>query len=124
MRLLVGSWPGYGHLLPMVPLIRAAQEAGHEVRVTTGSDLADLLASMGIAAHTSGLTLAESYQQMPGDVLISKLPPEEQPIFAAQHLFGAGAVRRARDVLDLVADWRPDLVVHDTLELGRRPPPS
>ena len=86
--------------------------------VTTGRDLADLLASMGIAAHTSGLTLAESYQQMPGDVLISKLPPEEQPIFAAQHLFGAGAVRRARDVLDLIADWRPDLVVHDTLELG------
>ena len=102
----------------MVPLIRAAQEAGHEVRVTTGSDFADLLAAKRIASHVSGLTLAESYQQMPGDVLISKLPPEEQPIFAAQHLFGAGAVRRARDVLDLVGDWRPDLVVHDTLELG------
>ncbi len=102
----------------MVPLIRAAQVAGHEVRVTTGRDFADLLAAKRIASHVSGLTLAESYQQMPGDVLISKLPPEEQPIFAAQHLFGAGAVRRARDVLDLVGDWRPDLVVHDTLELG------
>jgi len=24
MGTLFGSWPGYGHLLPMVPLIRAA----------------------------------------------------------------------------------------------------
>jgi UDP:flavonoid glycosyltransferase YjiC (YdhE family) len=118
MRILVGSWPGYGHLLPMVPLVRAAQAAGHEVLVTTGRDLSDLLASMGIAANASGLTLAESYQQLPPGTRVSDLPPEEQPIFAAQHLFGGGAVHRARDLLELIAGWRPDLVVHDTLELG------
>jgi hypothetical protein len=49
---------------------------------------------------------------------VSALPKEEQPRFAARHLFGAGAVDRARDVDDLVRSWRPDLVVHDTLELG------
>ena len=31
MRVLVGSWPAYGHLLPMLPLVRAAQRAGHDV---------------------------------------------------------------------------------------------
>jgi hypothetical protein len=118
MRVLVGSWPGYGHLLPMLPLIRAAQAAGHDVLATTGSDLADLLASMGVAAHASGLTQAQSYQQLPPGTRVSDLPPEEQPIFAAKHLFGAGAVHRAHDVLDLMSSWRPDLVVHDTLELG------
>lgn len=118
MRILIGSWPGYGHLLPMVPLVRAAQAAGHEVLVTTGPDLHPHLEQLGVPAHRSGLTLAESYQQLPEGIRVSELPPEEQPIFAAQHLFGAGAVHRARDVLVLIDRWRPDLVVHDTLELG------
>ncbi len=118
MKILVGSWPGYGHLLPMVPLIRAAQRGGHDVVVTSGSDMAGLVENLGVTAHGSGLTLAESYARLPEGVTVSELPPAEQPLFAARHLFGAGAVDRARDVLDLMDTWRPDLVVHDTLELG------
>ncbi|GAA1837738.1 glycosyltransferase [Pseudonocardia ailaonensis] len=116
MRILVASWPGYGHLLPMVPLIRAAQRRGAEVLVTTGADLAPVVERLGVPAHRSGLTLAESYARLP--VVVGELPAAEQPAFAARHFFGAGAVDRARDIADLVAGWRPDLVVHDTLELG------
>jgi UDP:flavonoid glycosyltransferase YjiC (YdhE family) len=118
MRILFGSWPAYGHLLPMVPLIRAAQQAGHEVVVSSGADMTALVGRLGVRAHRSGLTLAESYARLPGHATISALPPEEQAGFAARQLFGAGAVDRARDVLDLVRTWRPDLIVHDTLELG------
>jgi len=118
VKILVGSWPGYGHLLPMVPLIRAAQRGGHDVVVTSGSDMAGLVENLGVTAHRSGLTLAESYARLPEGVKVSELPPEEQPLFAARHFFGAGAVDRARDVLDLMDTWRPDLVVHDTMELG------
>ena len=35
MRVLFGSWPAYGHPLPMLPLIRAAQQGGHEVTVSS-----------------------------------------------------------------------------------------
>lgn len=118
MKVLFGSWPALGHLLPMLPMIRAAQAAGHDVVVTTGSDMAPVLGRLGVRHHTSGVTLAESYARMPGGQKVSELPPEEQPLFAARHLFGAGAADRARDVAALMADWRPDLVVHDTLELG------
>ena len=118
MKVLFGSWPAYGHLLPMVPLIRAAQRAGHEVRVTSGADMTAVIGRLGVTPHRSGVTLAESYARMPEHATVSELPPEEQPGFAARHLFGAGAVDRARDVLDLLRSWRPDLVVHDTLELG------
>ena len=118
MRILFGSWPGYGHLLPMVPLIRAAQQGGHDVVVSSGSDMSALIGRLGVTAHSSGITLAESYERMPDHSTISELPADEQPGFAARHLFGAGAVDRARDVLELLQTWRPDLIVHDTLELG------
>ena len=118
MRILFGSWPGYGHLLPMVPLIRAAQQGGHDVVVSSGADMSALIGRLGVAAHRSGVTLAESYERMPDHVTISELPADQQPAFAARHLFGAGAVDRAHDLLDLLQGWRPDLVVHDTLELG------
>ncbi|GAA4545871.1 glycosyltransferase [Pseudonocardia xishanensis] len=116
MRLLVCSWPGFGHLLPMVPLIRAATARGVEVVVSTGADLGPTAERLGVRVHQSGLTLAESYARVP--VAIGRLPPAEQPLAAARHFFGAGAVDRARDITALLADWRPDLVVHDTLELG------
>jgi UDP:flavonoid glycosyltransferase YjiC (YdhE family) len=118
MKILFASWPGYGHLLPMVPLIRAAQRGGHDVVVSSGRDMSEVIARLGVVVHISGITMAESYARMPGDLMISQMPPAEQSRFAGRHLFGAGAVDRARDLLDLVKTWRPDLVVHDTLELG------
>jgi UDP:flavonoid glycosyltransferase YjiC (YdhE family) len=118
MRVLVGCWPAYGHLLPMLPLVRAAQRAGHDVVVSSGADLGPVIEGLGITAHRSGLTLGESYARLPDYTTISALPPEEQAGFAARYLFGAGAVDRAHDLAAFVDDWRPDLVVHDTLELG------
>jgi UDP:flavonoid glycosyltransferase YjiC (YdhE family) len=118
VKVLFGSWPGYGHLLPMVPLIRAAQQGGHDVVVSPGADMSAVIGGLGVAAHRSGVTLAESYERMPDQTTISELPAEQQPGFAARHLFGAGAVDRAHDLLGLLQTWRFDLVVHDTLELG------
>lgn len=118
MKVLVGCWPAYGHLLPMLPLVRAAQRGGHEVVVSSGEDLAPVLDALGVAHQPSGVTLAESYARLPDSTTISRLPPEEQAGFAARYLFGAGAVDRARDLAAFVDSWGPDLVVHDTLELG------
>jgi UDP:flavonoid glycosyltransferase YjiC (YdhE family) len=102
----------------MVPLIRAAQRRGHDVVVSSGADLSELIARLGVTAHRSGVTLSESYARMPDQVTISELPPDQQAGFAARHLFGAGAIDRARDLRELMREWPPDLVVHDTLELG------
>ncbi len=66
MRILFASWPGYGHLLPMAPLIRAAQHGGHDVAVSSGADMAELIGKLGVSAHRSRVTLAESYLRMPG----------------------------------------------------------
>ena len=39
MRLLFTASPAYGHLLPLLPMIRAAMTAGHDVRLATGPDM-------------------------------------------------------------------------------------
>ena len=38
MRVLISTWPAHGHLLPILPLARAAQRAGHEVVVASGAE--------------------------------------------------------------------------------------
>ncbi len=118
MRILFASWPAHGHLLPMVPLIRAAQRAGHEIVVSSGADLQSTIRGLGLDSHISGWTLADSYAGLPGRVTVGEMGRDEQIVFAARHLFGARAVNRANDLLPFVRDWRPDLIVHDTLELG------
>jgi UDP:flavonoid glycosyltransferase YjiC (YdhE family) len=118
MRILFSAWPGYGHLLPMVPLVGAAQRAGHDVVVATGPDLVPYASSLGVATVTAGPTAAESYSRLPSDVPISRLPASEQTAFAGEHLFGAAGVVRARDLAVFCSTWKPDLVVHDPLELG------
>ena len=118
MKVLFSAWPGYGHLLPMMPLARAAQRAGHQVLVTTGPDLADVTREFGLEFRPTGMTAAEVYAAAPNDVTVDALPPEQRVAFAARYLFGPAALSRAIDLLDIVPAWQPDLVVHDTIELG------
>jgi UDP:flavonoid glycosyltransferase YjiC (YdhE family) len=118
VKVLFSAWPGYGHLLPMMPLARAAQRAGHQVLVTTGPDLADVVRGFGLEFRPTGMTAAEVYAAAPSDVSVDALPPEQRVGFAARYVFGPAALSRAIDLLDIVPAWQPDLVVHDTIELG------
>jgi UDP:flavonoid glycosyltransferase YjiC (YdhE family) len=118
LKILFSAWPGYGHLMPMVALVRAAERAGHEAVITTGPDLAPYASRLGVATVAAGPTAAESYSRLPGGITISRLPAAEQNAFAAKHLFGAAAAARARDLAVFSSEWKPDLVVHDPLELA------
>jgi UDP:flavonoid glycosyltransferase YjiC (YdhE family) len=118
VKILFVSWPGYGHLLPMLPMVRAAQSAGIDVMVSTGRDLLGVAEQWGVEVTPSGVTAAEGYASLPDVGPIDALAPEEQTSFAARYLFGPGALARARDLTGVVDTWRPDLVVHDSFELG------
>ena len=123
MKILFSSWPAYGHLLPMIPLARAAQRAGHTVLISSGPDLRAIIERRGFAAHQAGPTLAKSYEiaraSQPGDQRqFSEMTPQESLAAAGRWLFGASAVRRAQDLSSLLADFKPDLVIHDVLEFG------
>lgn len=61
MRLLFSIKAGsLGHLLPLVPLARAASAAGHDVVFVSGPDRADAVGELGFRFRPVGLTFAEA----------------------------------------------------------------
>ncbi len=60
MRVLLTSCPSYGHVNPMLPLARAARDAGHEVVVATGAELVPEIERHGFDTWLVGPSRAES----------------------------------------------------------------
>jgi UDP:flavonoid glycosyltransferase YjiC (YdhE family) len=115
-RVLFTSCPAYGHALPMLPLIRAAERAGHDVRVATGPDLAAPLASRGLDVHAVGPTWESAWSAHDAVWADRSLPDEQRMMDGVVALFGAPALARLDDLVDMASEWRPDVVVHEVLE--------
>jgi len=124
-RVLFTSCPAYGHVLPMLPLVRAAERAGHDVRVATGPDLVGTLTARGLDVHAVGPRWATSWSAHEAVWADPGTPEEQKMMDGVVALFGTPALARLADLLALAESWRPDLVVHEVLEmagslLGRR----
>ncbi len=115
-RVLFTSCPAYGHLLPMLPLIRAAERAGHEVRVATGPDLLDQMSARGLDARAIGPTWQEAWSVHGAVWADPDLPDEQKMIDGVVALFGTPAVARLADLVEMAQEWRPDVIVHEVLE--------
>jgi UDP:flavonoid glycosyltransferase YjiC (YdhE family) len=117
-RVLFTSCPAYGHVLPMVPLIRAAERAGHDVRVATGRDLVGPLAARGLDVHAAGPTWEEAWSAHEVVWADPGVPEEQKMMDGVVELFGTPALARLADLVAMTEDWRPDIVVHEVLELA------
>lgn len=120
MRVLVTSSPPVGHVHPLVPLARALQKAGHDVRWATGPDACPIVEGAGIEALVAGLTAAERraqyYERYPE---ARTLAPQDLPGHMFPRLFGVlSAPPMLDDLLAIVAGWRPDVIVHEAAELA------
>lgn len=120
VRVLVTSTPGYGHVLPMVPLAKALLAAGHEVLWATAADACPRVAAAGIEVTPAGRT-----EEQLGDVrqaiaaATAGFQPEQLPRYIFPRLFGeARTPGMVHDLLPVARQWRPDLVVHENGELG------
>ena len=74
MRILFTASPLSGHIRPMLPLVRAASAAGHQV-VVTGPDLVDELQRRGYQTWSIGPTAREAW---------SELRSSQPPVAAAE----------------------------------------
>lgn len=115
-RVLFTSCPAYGHVLPMLPLVEAAERAGHDVRIATGPDLAGPLASRGLAVHAAGTTWDAAWSAHEIVWANPDLSEEQKMMDGVVALFGAPALRRRTDLDLLAQQWPPDVVIHEVLE--------
>jgi N-glycosyltransferase len=111
MRILFTCVPGTAHFHAMLPLVRAAAVAGHDVAVATA-------ATFGAAFTREGVRL------LPSGVDWSQSDPASLPQFHQRKgpQIGAFAEVAAMGMVDgLLAharDFKPDLIVWDAMEFG------
>src|SRR5690349_5641010 len=113
MRILFSATPAYGHLLPLLPLERAARRAGHTTAFLTHPSLASLVepAPVVAAGATLEATLAE-FQRRTGKDATTDMSPA-----TAGEFFGGTRVDLGADeALAAARTFAPDLVVAETAD--------
>lgn len=120
MRVLFSSTSGHGHVFPMLQLATAFRDAGHDVRWAVAGGATPLVAATGVDAVACGADGAEE-KALRGAVLrvAQELPGDQRAPYVFPRMFGAAlAPAMAADLVPLVREWAPDLLVHEQAELA------
>jgi UDP:flavonoid glycosyltransferase YjiC (YdhE family) len=117
MRILISTAPGVGHLLPLLPVARAARDRGHEVVIAGGASVAAIIAAAGFRHEPMGpATIGEMFAGLPD---VSAIPARERVLISMPHVFCKGIAPAMVDgVAELIPRWRPDVIVHEDMEFG------
>lgn len=123
MRILVTSTPGIGHLHPLVPLARELVAAGHEVVWATAPSSCAKVVDFGFRAVSSGPDPDVRRPMVLNRLAhVVDLPPRERRAVQLPVVFGEVTAPLMRDdLVEVFADVKPDLVVHEFAELAAAP---
>src|SRR5438093_3793983 len=114
-RMLFTFAGGTGHFLPLVPLARAADEAGHQVAFGGQPGMLSVIEQAGFSAFdTGGPTLLATSERTP----LLELDMERELEAVCEGYARRTARERAASVLRLCEDWRPDVLVCDEMDFG------
>ena len=97
MRVLISTVPAHGHLLPLLPIARAALRAGHEVVVATGTEGVAEARRRGFDTWTVGPSRAEADAAFRANVPdLMAIPADVRMPTVIAGVFGAAAVTSRR----------------------------
>jgi UDP:flavonoid glycosyltransferase YjiC (YdhE family) len=106
---------GAGHFLPLTPLARAVQAAGHTVAFGGQARLVPMVEEAGFTAFdTGGRTFADDEVRRP----LLELDMEREYRAVREGYAGRIARPRAEALIKLSTEWRPDLIVCDEMDFG------
>jgi UDP:flavonoid glycosyltransferase YjiC (YdhE family) len=119
MRVLFCCLPAHGHLNPMLPLATSLRDAGHDVRFGTGTGFVDRIRALGFATEPVGISIGEATQQTArAHPELVDGPPEERWRLGVLTFAEAAADATTADLLPLLAEHRPDVVVYEETQFG------
>ncbi len=115
MRVLVSTTAGAGHFGPLLPFARALVVQGHDVLVAAPASFAATVERAGFAHHpfadASPEELGAVFARLPG------LSNHEGNLIVVSEVFGRIDAKAALPgVQEVVARWRPDLVLREASE--------
>ena len=120
MRILFTANPLVGHVFPLLPLMYAARNAGHEVTIATGAELIPELQSRGFSTWTVGPSFGDAAAELQRSKTDPTAAPGTELGGDAVFLFARPSVRRALELIPRAAAWGPDIVVSEIAEFGGR----
>src|ERR1044071_5355945 len=122
MRVLFSCSAGDGHFAPLLPLARAAAAAGNAGGFVSGPECAARAEAAGFEAFAAGIPLAElerRFAPVRQALQDGTVPIEERrPIAFSRRFAEIEAPAKLDDLRELVGDWRPDIVVHESADLA------
>ena len=118
MRFLFTSNPLVGHWLPMLPLARVAEAAGHEVVVAAGPDVLADIDRRGLTAWSIGPDLATIQAGVRDRPRAANETDGARSVGDGLAMFASPAIDRARELVVRTATWLPDVVVQEIYELA------
>src|SRR4029450_8119661 len=111
------STRGTGHLQPLLPYARVLLQRGHEVLLAGPGALKEPLREAGLPhapfGHPGDQALSPIWARLRG------VSNEEANAIAVREIFaGANAVAALPALQETIRDWRPDLIVRESVEFG------
>jgi UDP:flavonoid glycosyltransferase YjiC (YdhE family) len=119
LRILCTTQPGAGHLLPMVGLLRELQGRGHQVRVASAPSLGRLASHYGLPFAGVGpdFRVGDEPRLVP-ELARARARRDRSFPYTRAVLVETLARASLADTTTLVADWRPDVIVRDSVEFA------
>ena len=123
MRILVTSTPGIGHLNPLLPLMFALQEAGHDLLVVTATESCKLVEDYGFEVREGGMSSIDRRASLvPRMPEVLALAPRQRRGIYFTGFFAQGAAPVMRvDLQPVFDDFCPDISIHESAELAAGP---
>lgn len=117
MKLLVVSAPLVGHVAPMLPLAAAARAAGHDVLIATSGDALRVDAGGLAVRDVGGTRFARAVlgAALANPRLVVREATGRAGTRMAGELFGRIGAGMVDGLVALAREWRPDVVVHESL---------
>src|SRR5688500_15849700 len=118
MRVLFTTQSTSSHWHPLVPLAQALESAGHEVGFAATARFCPTIEAKGFRSFLVRAEESEDERQRRNEQMAG-LNPQEETYFLLKHVFaGVTAERSLPDLLAIIRDWRPDVVVRENTEFA------
>jgi UDP:flavonoid glycosyltransferase YjiC (YdhE family) len=111
MRVLFSAVPAVGHIVPLLGLAQAMQLAGHEVRFATNLERHPFVVAAGLHPLEAGMSPIEMQEERRRRWPETERQPANE--WATRMWAQIMAPSTLRDLLAIMASWRPHVVVHD-----------